>query len=53
LDHPLQKKNLTASKVNITTIAKQFSPVEKIGEEMGWPHCKRLVKIGKKDWKKD
>ena len=20
---------------------------------MGWPHCKRLVKIGGKDWKKD
>ncbi len=20
---------------------------------MGWPHCKRLVKIGAKDWKKD
>ena len=20
---------------------------------MGWPHCKRLVKIGEKDWKKD
>ena len=28
-------------------------PLEKIGEEMGWPHYKRLVKIGEKDWKKD
>jgi hypothetical protein len=28
-------------------------PLEKIGEEMGWRHCKRLVKIGEKDWKKD
>ncbi len=23
-------------------------PIEKIGQELGWPHCKRLVKIGKK-----
>jgi hypothetical protein len=29
------------------------STLEKIGEEMGWPHYKRLVKIGDKDWKKD
>jgi hypothetical protein len=31
----------------------RFLPLEKIGEEMGWRHCKRLVKIGEKDWKKD
>jgi hypothetical protein len=26
----------------------RFFPIEKIGKELGWQHCKRLVKIGKK-----
>jgi hypothetical protein len=28
-------------------------PIEKIGQELGWQHCQRLVKIGEKDWKRD
>jgi hypothetical protein len=56
VNRPVVRFLLISFSVTHFTLAQypgRFLPIEKIGEEMGWPHYKRLVKIGEKDWKKD
>jgi hypothetical protein len=47
------KTEIIPKKTRLEYIPWSFLPLEKIGEELGCQYCKRLVKIGGKDWKKD
>ena len=52
----LEKKNFsfqTLFEKGLWVYPGRFSPIEKIGEDLGCQISKRLVKIGKKDLKKD